>query len=170
MTTRWLTVRRLARDRPLVALAVAVLAVEVVGASGSLFTAQGLDGWYGTLVRPALAPPNWVFGPVWTGLFALVGVAVWLVWRRADSNPRGVRLAAGVFAVHFVFNLAWSAVFFGMRDIDLGLVVVLVLWVLIVATTRAFGRVDRRAALLFVPYLLWVTFAAYLNYRFWVLN
>jgi tryptophan-rich sensory protein len=69
-----------------------------------------------------------------------------------------------------VFNLAWSAVFFGMRDIDLGLVVVLVLWVLIVATTRAFGRVDRRAALLFVPYLLWVTFAAYLNYRFWVLN
>jgi tryptophan-rich sensory protein len=160
----------LARDHPLVALAVAVLAVEVVGASGSVFTAQGLDGWYGTLVRPALAPPNWVFGPVWTGLFALVGVAVWLVWRRADANPRSVRLAAGVFAVHFVFNLAWSAVFFGMRDVDLGLAVILVLWVLIVATIGAFGRVDRRAALLLLPYLLWVTFAAYLNYQFRVVN
>jgi tryptophan-rich sensory protein len=159
-----------ARTRPLLALAVAILTVEIVGASGAIFTVQGLSGWYGTLQRPALAPPNWVFGPVWTILFALIGVALWLVWRRANLSPTAVRLAVGVFAVHFAFNLGWSAVFFGMQEIGLGLAVILGLWVLIVATMWAFNRVDRRAALLLVPYLLWVSFATYLNYQFWVLN
>jgi len=113
-----------------------------------------------------------VFGPVWTALFALMGVAVWLVWRRA-SDPAvasRVRTALVIFAVHFAFNLAWSAVFFGGRSIAGGLLVIVVLWVLIVVTIRAFDAVDRRAALLLVPYLAWVSFAAYLNYRFWVLN
>ena len=163
-------VRRLPRDRPILALVIAVLAVELVGASGSIFTVRGLDGWYDTLQQPMLAPPSWVFGPVWTTLFALVGVAVWLVWRQAASSPHDVRLAFGVFVAHFVFNLGWSAVFFGLREIGWGLVVIWVLWALIVKTIWAFDRVDRRAALLLVPYLLWVSFAAYLNYQFWVLN
>ncbi|MFB6296077.1 MAG: TspO/MBR family protein [Halobacteriales archaeon] len=167
--------RRLPEERPIVALVVAVIACEVVGASGAVFTAQGLESWYVTLARPDLAPPNWVFGPVWTTLFALLGVAVWLVWRRASgpaaaSQVGQVRTALGVFAVHFAFNVAWSAVFFGARSIAGGLAVIAVLWVLIVATIRAFDRVDRRAALLLVPYLAWVSFAAYLNYRFWALN
>jgi tryptophan-rich sensory protein len=170
MATLGSTLRRLPHTRPLVALAVAVLTVEFVGASGAIFTARGLGEWYGTLQRPVLAPPNWVFGPVWTALFALMGTGVWLVWREAESSPRAVRLAIGVFAFHFVFNLGWSAVFFGHQEIGLGLAVILALWILIVATMWAFGRVDRRAALLFVPYLLWVSFAAYLNYRFWMLN
>jgi benzodiazapine receptor len=159
-----------ATTRPLLALVVSVVAVELVGASGALFTAQGLAEWYGTLQRPALAPPNWVFGPVWTSLFALIGGALWLVWKEAESSPRAVRVAVAVFVVHFVFNVGWSAAFFGAQNITLGLAVIAVLWVLILATMWAFDRVDRRAALLLVPYLLWVTFAAYLNYRFWVLN
>ncbi|MFB6107579.1 MAG: TspO/MBR family protein [Haloplanus sp.] len=163
-------VRRLPRERAALSLLLAVLAVELVGAAGSLFTARGLATWYGTLRRPALAPPNWVFGPVWTTLFALIGVAVWLVWRRATTEPGRVRVAFAVFLVHFAANLAWSAAFFGARSIALGLAVIAALWLLIVATIWAFGRVDRRAAALLVPYLLWVTFAAYLNYRFWVLN
>ena len=162
--------RRFPHARPILALGVAVLAVEIVGASGAVFTAQGLGEWYGGLQRPALAPPNWVFGPVWTALFALIGTGLWLVWRRAEASPRAVRLAFGVFVVHFAFNLGWSAVFFGMRELGLGLAVILVLWALIVATMWAFARVDRRAALLLVPYLLWVSFATYLNYQFWVLN
>lgn len=162
--------RQLPRARPLLALALAILAVEIIGASGSIFTAQGLDRWYDTLQRPALAPPNWVFGPVWTILFALIGVALWLVWRQATSSPREVRTGIAVFVVHFVFNVGWSAVFFGMREIGWALVVIGLLWLLIVATMWAFNRVDRRAALLLVPYLLWVSFAAYLNYQFWVLN
>jgi tryptophan-rich sensory protein len=162
--------REFPRDRPLLALAIAILAVEIVGASGSIFTVQGLGTWYDTLRQPALAPPNWVFEPVWTTLFALIGVALWLVWRQVDSSPQEARLGFGVFVLHFVFNLGWSAVFFGFQEIGWGLVVIGILWLLIVATMWAFDRVDRRAALLLVPYLLWVSFAAYLNYRFWVLN
>jgi tryptophan-rich sensory protein len=163
-------IRELPREHPVLTLASTILIVEIVGASGSLFTARGLGGWYDALQKPALAPPNWVFAPVWTTLFALIGVALWLVWRRADRLPREARRSVGVFVVHFVFNLGWSAVFFGRQDIGWGLVVIGLLWVLIVATMWAFDRVDRRAALLLVPYLLWVSFAAYLNYRFWVLN
>jgi len=162
--------REFPRERPVFALAVAIAAVEVVGASGTVFTARGLGEWYDSLQQPMLAPPNWVFGPVWTVLFGLVGVALWLVWRRLGAAPREVRTGFGVFLIHFVFNLGWSAVFFGLREIGWGLAVIGGLWLLIVATMRAFDRVDRRAALLLVPYLLWVSFAAYLNYRFWVLN
>ena len=158
------------RDRPILALAITILAVEIVGASGSIFTVQALGTWYDTLQRPALAPPNWVFGPVWTTLFALMGVALWLVWRQVDSSPREARIGFGVFVVHFVFNLGWSAVFFGMQELGWGLAVIGFLWLLIVVTIWTFDRVDRRAALLLVPYLLWVSFAAYLNYRLWVLN
>ncbi|TQQ83100.1 tryptophan-rich sensory protein [Halonotius terrestris] len=170
MPSRSAKISRLARTRPLLALVVAILTVELVGVSGALFTAQGLTEWYATLRQPALAPPNWVFGPVWTVLFALIGGALWLVWRQAPSSPQAVRLAVGVFAIHFVFNLGWSAVFFGLQEIGLGLVVIVVLWLLIVTTMWTFNRVDRRAALLLVPYLLWVSFAAYLNYGFWLLN
>lgn len=162
--------RSLPRDRPLLTLGLAILLVEVVGASGAVFTAQGLAGWYGTLERPALAPPNWVFGPVWTALFALIGAAAWLVWRRADESPRKVRLAAIAFAAQFALNLAWSAAFFGLRRIGVALVVIVLLWLLIAATISTFARVDRRAGALLVPYLLWVSFATYLNYGFWLLN
>jgi tryptophan-rich sensory protein len=165
-----MTASRLPTERPWLTLLATILGVEILGASGAIFTAQGLSGWYGTLTRPAIAPPNWVFGPVWTALFALMGVALWLVWRQLEARPRAVRLAAGVFALHFAANLGWSAVFFGMQRIDLGLAVIAVLWGLIVATMAAFARVDRRAAALLVPYLLWVTFAGYLNYQFWLLN
>ena len=161
---------RLPHRRPVLTLGLAILLVEVVGASGAVFTAQGLGAWYSSLARPALAPPNWVFGPVWTALFALIGAAVWLVWRRADESPAAVKLAMVVFVVHFAFNLGWSLVFFGMRELGAGLAVIAVLWLLILATMWAFDRVDRRAAALLVPYLLWVSFATYLNYAFWVLN
>ena len=163
-------IRQFPQRRPWLALAAAILAVELVGASGAVFTAQGLGAWYSSLQRPALAPPNWDFGPVWTLLFALIGIAVWLVWQRYDETPGAARVALLVFGVHFLFNLGWSAVFFGLREIGWGLVVIWVLWALIVKTLWAFARVDRRAALLLVPYLLWVSFATYLNYQFWVLN
>jgi tryptophan-rich sensory protein len=163
--------RRLPHDRPRLSLLIAILAVELGGASGAVATARGLASWYGTLQRPAIAPPNWVFGPVWTTLFALMGVAVWLVWRQLEP-PAGRRAhaALAVFAVHFVANIGWSVAFFGLQSVTLGLGVIAVLLALILLTVWTFDRVDRRAALLLLPYLLWTTFAAYLNYRFWVLN
>lgn len=171
METQTSGVWSLPERRPWVSLAVAILVCEVVGASGAVFTSAGLESWYPTLARPDLAPPNWVFAPVWTTLFALMGIAVWLVWRQAEGGrSRPARLALGIFAVHFVINIAWSGVYFGLQSLFGGLIVIGILWLAILASMWAFDRVDRRAALLLVPYLAWVTFAGYLNYAFWTLN
>jgi tryptophan-rich sensory protein len=153
-------------DLPGVALAVVVC--NVVGASPALVTATGSGSWYETLVQPALAPPNWVFGPVWTLLFTLLGVAAYLVLR--DGSGRQRRLAFGLFVAQYVLNVAWTLVFFGGQDIAGGLAVIAGLWVLIAATLAAFSRVRPAAGSLVVPYLAWVSFAAYLNYAFWTLN
>ena len=159
---------RLPHDRPLLTLGAAVLVCELVGITGAVFTATGVETWYATLERPAFAPPDWVFGPVWTTLYALMGAAAWLVWREGGGQDRQVGL--GLFAVQLALNFAWSFVFFGQEAILGGLVVIVALLVAIVATMGVFWRVDRRATLLLVPYLLWVAFATYLNYGFWALN
>ncbi len=160
--------RRLPRERPLLTLAAAVLVCELVGITGAVFTSTGLESWYATLERPDLAPPNWVFGPVWTTLYALMGAAAWLVWR--EGRGRTLQVALGVFAVQLALNFAWSFVFFGAQEILWALVVIVALLAAIIATMGAFWGIDRRAALLLVPYLAWVSFATYLNYGFWTLN
>jgi tryptophan-rich sensory protein len=145
-----------------------VVLVNAVGASATLV--GGPDtAWFRSLAKPAIYPPPWVFGVVWTALFSLLGVALFLVWRRG-TDRRDVRVALVAFALQFVANLAWTPAFFAAQDLALALGVVLVLWALVVVTVAAFERVDRRAALLLVPYLVWVTFAALLNYRFLQLN
>jgi tryptophan-rich sensory protein len=146
-----------------------VLLAQLAGVVGSLATLSAIDGWYATLVRPALAPPNWVFGPVWTTLYALMGVAGWLV-SRAPVEERLRRLAYLSFAVQLVLNAAWSFVFFGAEAIGPALGVIVVLLAAILVNAALFYRVDRRAGLLLVPYLAWVAFATYLNYGFWTLN
>ncbi len=143
-----------------------VLLVNAVGAAPAL--QGGPDSaWFRALEKPALYPPPVVFGVVWTALFALMGVALWLVWR---SDADGRRVALALFGLQMVFNVAWTPAFFALEALLVGLGVVVALWVLVAATVVAFDRVDRRAAALLVPYLLWVTFAAVLNYRFWRLN
>jgi len=149
-------------------LALSVLVCEAVGAAPALVTATGEGTWYATLERPALAPPNWVFGPVWTALFFLLGVAAYLVLRDGRGRERAV--AFGLFVGQYVLNVAWTLTFFGDEDVAGGLVVIVALLAGIVATVVAFARVRRLAAALLVPYLLWVAFATYLNWQFWVLN
>lgn len=161
--------RSLPDRSPLGSLAIAILACIAVGSSGSVFTATGSGSWYDALELPGFAPPGWVFGPVWTTLFALMGVAAWLVWRRADTDSHAP-IALAIFAVHFLVNVAWSAAFFGLESPIAGLVVIAALLGFIAATMIAFARVDRRAAAFLVPYLAWVCFATALNYRIWVLN
>ena len=143
-----------------------VLLAQLAGVVGSVATASSVDGWYATLVRPALAPPSWVFAPVWTTLFTLMGIAAFLAWR-ADGEKR---VAFAAFTVQLLLNVAWSFVFFGAQAIGPALAVIVVLWVAILANAVLFFRLDRRAGVLLVPYLAWVAFAAYLNYGFWVLN
>jgi translocator protein len=125
-------------------------------------------GWYETLQTPTWAPPSWLFGPVWTALYLLMGVAAWLVWRR--SRFAGARVALTLFLVQLVFNAAWSWLFFGLRRPDLAFAEIILLWGLILATILTFAQHRRLAAALLAPYLLWVTFAAVLNFSIWQLN
>ncbi|MCX7963914.1 MAG: tryptophan-rich sensory protein [Candidatus Sumerlaea chitinivorans] len=122
--------------------------------------------WYQTLRRPALTPPSWVFGPVWTLLYTMMAIAAWLVWRQTGWKS----WPPGLFLVQLLFNMAWSPLFFGMHRPDLALLDIVALWIAIVATMVSFFRVVPLAGWLFAPYLAWVSFAMYLNYQFWQLN
>jgi benzodiazapine receptor len=145
-----------------------VLLVNVVGAVPALLAGPD-SAWFQQLTTPALYPPGWVFGVVWTALFTLLGIALALVWL-AGTDRRDVRVALGLFALQMTVNVAWTPAFFALENLLLGLAVIVSLWPLVLATIAAFAGVDRRAAGLLVPYLLWVTFAAVLNYQFWVVN
>jgi tryptophan-rich sensory protein len=157
------------RERPLLELAGWVLVAQAAGALGSLFTYSTLDTWYVGLEQPALTPPNWLFPPVWFLLFALAGTGAWLV-SRSGAGRRAKLLAFGAFGLQLALNVVWTVTFFGANGIAPGLVAIVALWVAVLANAVANARVDRRAGLALVPSLLWVGFAAYLNYRFWVLN
>jgi tryptophan-rich sensory protein len=164
--------RRILR-RPLGDVA-ALLAPFAVGALGSIPTISAIGSWYRTLDRPSWNPPDAVFGPAWTTLYLLMGVALVLV-RRAGADPTappadGTRGAQAVFGLQLALNLAWSYAFFGLRSPAAGAVVVIALWLAIVATIAAFARHSRLAAALLVPYLAWVTFATALNLEVWRRN
>lgn len=124
--------------------------------------------WYETLVKPAWNPPSSVFAPVWTVLYTSMGVAAWLVWRRAGFAGAGVALAA--FGAQLVLNAAWSYLFFGLHRPGVAFVDIVALWLLILLVAALFWRVDRRAGALMVPYLVWVGFASCLNFALWRLN
>jgi tryptophan-rich sensory protein len=148
--------------RELLALAGFVVAVNLVGASPAAVAGSDTS-W---IDKPWFFPPDVAFPVVWTLLFTLLGVALFLVWRQGPAR-REVRLALAAFAVQMALNVAWTPAFFGLRAPGLGLVVILALWVAIVGTILLFDRVDRRAAALLVPYLAWVSFAAVLNAEIW---
>lgn len=155
--------------RSAVALGVAVALPLGIAGLGALTTFDGVRSWYPTLVRPSFAPPSWVFGPVWTTLYMMMGVASWLVWRQGSARPE-TRRALSVYAIQLAFNLAWSWFFFGLRQPLLALIDIAVLLVLIAVTMQWFARVSRAAAALMLPYLVWVAFATALNAGFWWLN
>ena len=136
---------------------------------GSIFTAPEISTWYATLVRPSFAPPDWLFGPVWTALYTMMGVSAYLVWREGLADPR-VKVAMAVFAIQLAANVSWSAAFFGLRSPLAGLAVIIVLWALIALNIQKFREVSRTAGLLLIPYILWVTFAMVLNFSIWRLN
>ncbi|MFP8955582.1 TspO/MBR family protein [Natrialbaceae archaeon A-CW3] len=157
--------RSIAR-RDVLEVVVFVIAINVVGGLPGVLSGPD-SAWFRALEKPAFYPPEIAFPVVWTLLFTLMGVALWLVWR-ASGTGRG--LALGLFVGQMAVNVAWTPVFFGLEELFAGLVVIVTLWVLVAATIVAFRAVDRRAAALLVPYLLWVTFASVLNYELWRLN
>ena len=142
-----------------------VVVCLAAGGLGAWATTPEIEGWYQTLARPDWNPPGYVFGPVWTTLYVLMGVAAWRVWSRGAAGK-----ALTLFAVQLVLNVAWSWIFFRYHQLGWAFVEIIVLWTAIVATTVAFYRKDTWAAGLMVPYLLWVTFAAALNFTIWQMN
>ncbi len=147
----------------------AIVITQCAGIIGSLFTSSAIPTWYATLVKPELNPPSWVFGPVWTTLYLLMGISAFLVWQRGWER-RDVRRALSVYIVQLVLNALWSIVFFGMQSPGGALVTIAALFVSIVWTMVVFYRISRPAAYLLIPYILWVGFASYLNYAIYVLN
>ncbi len=146
-----------------------ILISQAAGLIGSLFTTPAIPGWYASLEKPEFSPPNWVFGPVWTTLYLLMGTAAFLVWHRG-SPASAVRRALSVFWVQLALNAAWSILFFGLRSPLLGLVGIAALWLAIVVTIARFAPLSRLAAWLLAPYLAWVSFAALLNFEIYRLN
>lgn len=140
----------------------------VAAAVGSVLTGTSVDTWYRQLDKPDWNPPNWVFGPVWTALYLAMALAAWLVWRKKGFG--GASVALGVFFLQLVLNVAWSGLFFGLRSAALGFFGVVLLWLAILGTLIAFGRINKLAGALFVPYALWVTYAGALNFAIWRMN
>jgi benzodiazapine receptor len=159
----------LPQRRPVATVVGTVAVCVLLGAASGLITVPQIESWYTTIEKPWFTPPNWVFGPVWTVLYALQGIAAWLLWR-VGLEKRRVQVALGLFVVQFALNVAWSPVFFGLESPALGLVVIVPLWFAIVGMIGTSRRVDFRATLLLLPYLVWVSFATVLNYAIWTLN
>jgi translocator protein len=149
-------------------LIISIIIPQLAGGIGAIFTSKSVATWYKTLKRPSLNPPDWVFGPVWTILFLLMGISLYLVW--TSENVGGKKLAIWVFGLQLALNVLWSIIFFGAHRPDLALVEIFVLWLAILANIFVFCSISKPAGLLLLPYLFWVSFAAYLNYNLWKLN
>lgn len=138
------------------------------GIIGSIFTFQSISTWYVLLNKPDFNPPNYLFGPVWSVLYTLIGISFYFIWRTPKTSLRDQ--AIRIFLIQLVFNGLWSIVFFGFRELFAALIVILILWVLILMTILRFWRLNKTAAYLLLPYLLWVSIATVLNFSIWKLN
>ncbi|HTK33399.1 MAG TPA: TspO/MBR family protein [Candidatus Paceibacterota bacterium] len=147
----------------------AIVLSELAGIVGSFFTVSSITTWYADIIRPTFSPPNWIFGPVWTTLFALMGIALFLVWQKGLAQ-RDVKIAVALFLAQLILNVCWSIIFFGAHNPGGAFVEILFLWIAILATIIAFFKISKLAGYLLVPYIAWVTFAAFLNYAIWTLN
>jgi benzodiazapine receptor len=147
-----------------------VVTCLVIGYFSGIVTRSAIITWYPTLVKPSFNPPNWVFAPVWSTLYIMIGIAAGLVWDRIESNTTLVKKALVVFAIQLALNALWSYLFFGLMNPMLALLEIVILWLMIYETYVQFGRINKIAGYLFIPYLLWVSFAMVLNASIWWLN
>ena len=175
----------------LLKLLISIIICELAGVVGSIFTTPEISGWYKSLNKPSFNPPNWIFGPVWTIIFILMGVSLYLVWLNkweTKNKIRSGKIKAWnplsqkfltvwkkaniilIFILQLILNISWSAIFFGMRSPGAAFFEILMLWFAIIFMIINFYKISKTAALLLLPYILWVSFAAFLNYFIWILN
>lgn len=148
---------------------ISVAVSEAAGVVGSLFTISAIPTWYAALQKPAFNPPAWVFGPIWTVLYLWMGISLFLIWRMGTENKK-VRMAIILFAGQLILNALWPIIFFGLRSPAFAFLEIVVLWAAIIWTIVLFYKISRAAGVLLLPYMLWVSFAAYLNFAIWRLN
>ncbi len=153
----------------IVKLVASIVACEGAGGISAMFTMRAIPTWYESLKKPAFTPPNSAFGPVWITLYLLMGIALFLVWREG-LGQEGVTIAFIIFWVQLVLNILWSVIFFGLRSIIGGMIMILLLWIAILVNIIMFIGVSLIAGGLLIPYIIWVTIAANLNVRLWILN
>lgn len=148
-------------------LIAAIAICQFAGIIGSFFTIPAIPTWYADLIKPSFSPPNWLFGPIWLILYTLMGISIYWIY---NSKNTQLKSALYVFGAQLVLNVIWSIVFFGMHSPLYGLIVIALLWLSIVATIFKFYQIDKTAGMILIPYLLWVSFAAVLNYYIFILN
>jgi tryptophan-rich sensory protein len=157
------------RAKDILGLLIAIVICQLAGIVGGLFTASSVNTWYATLIKPSFNPPNWLFSPVWITLYGLMGIALFLVFKKG-LETEGVKFALALFIAQLIGNALWSVLFFGLKLPLVAFLEIVVLWILILFTMISFFKISRLAGLLLLPYLLWVSFASVLNFFLWSLN
>lgn len=150
-------------------LIVSILICQLAGFIGSIFTAPSIPTWYASLKKPGFSPPNWVFAPVWIILFLLMGISLYIIWNRGLEHEK-VKSAIIIFSVQLILNILWSFLFFGLKSPFLAFLEIILLWLVILINIIRFYNISKTAGLLLLPYILWVSFAAVLNFFIWWLN
>lgn len=148
---------------------ISIVVAQGAGLIGSIFTTPNIPVWYATIIKPSWVPPSYIFAPVWTLLFFLMGVALFLVWKRGIKVEKA-KFAIVLFSIQLVLNIFWSVLFFGLQNPGAAFIEIVALWIFIFLTIIYFAKVSKIAAWLLVPYIAWVSFASILNYSIWILN
>jgi tryptophan-rich sensory protein len=150
-------------------LVISIVVPLVVGGISGFFTKPEISTWFQTIKKPDWQPPNWLFGPIWTILYIMMGIAFYLIWKK-DAEASKKRTAVTLWIVQLVLNFFWSFVFFKQHQIDWALGEIVILWFFILLTIFTFARINKMAAWILVPYISWVSFAGILTYTIWQLN
>lgn len=147
-------------------LIISILIPMLAAVIGSFFTSSSVGTWYLKLKKPSFNPPGWIFGPVWSLLYLMMGISLYLIW----TSGKNIKLPVTIFAIQLILNLAWSILFFGMKNPLAAFIDIILLWISILATIIIFYGISPTASYLLIPYFLWVSFAALLNYKIYALN
>jgi len=156
------------KAKQIIKLVASLLLPLAIGGIAGIFTAEAVPGWYASLNQPTFNPPNWVFGPVWTTLYLILGVSLFLIWELPSNRERN--LAILVFMIQLLFNFGWSFFFFYFKMIGVALIEIIALWIMIIVMLVQFYKLKPLAAYINIPYALWVTFATVLNGAYFLLN
>lgn len=151
-------------------IAIVVIICLAVGYLSGMVTRASITTWYPTLVKPSFNPPNWIFAPVWTSLYVMMGVAAGLIWNQITTQKASVTKALQFFTIQLVLNALWSYLFFGLHNLMLATIEVVLLWLMIFETYSQFAKINKTASYLMLPYLAWVSFASVLTASIWWLN